>query len=85
MSRYAPIWKILLYLVCIVGGAVAGLVGSDMIVTANAGPECCNAGDGIGFVLFSMFTVPVGITFGVLVAATILRVARRRADGSATP
>lgn len=80
MSRARAV-LILLYAVCVVGGILAGLVASAMIVRAAAGARCCAPGDGIGVILCAIVLVPLGAVLGIVLAATVLRV-RRRAETS---
>jgi hypothetical protein len=80
MSRNRAIRIILLYAVCGVGGIMAGLVASAMIVRASAGPNCCAPGDGILLILCALILGPLGATLGILLTATVLRVRRRAED-----
>ncbi len=71
----------LFYAACVVGGILAGLVASAVIVRAAAGPNCCAPGDGILAIFCAVVLVPLGVALSILLGATVLRV-RRRAENS---
>jgi hypothetical protein len=81
VSQTRLLKTIVLYAVCMVGGTLAGLFASYMIVIAPAGPKCCAPGDGILFILYAAVLVPLGAMLAILLAATFLRV-RRRAENN---
>ena len=67
---------ILFYAVCVVGGILAGLIASAMIVRSATGPNCCAPGDGILWMLCAIVLVPLGVALRILLGSTDLRVRR---------
>jgi len=63
----------------VLGGIVAGLFATSMIVSAAAGPNCCTPGDGLLGMFWAMILVPLCVALSILIVATVLRV-KRKAD-----